>query len=227
MIKISDREIIDVVKFNDDKVIFVEKRPLGELNKYKANYYILNFTNGNKEPITKSAYLLKKFGNAYQGIEKKITNYIQCDAVTFPSKNVFVIFPNGQTGYFNEFGEIKWSGVLNYNDSYCVSAALDDDYFWTCCPEENCVIRYTADSIKLDLRIGSKDAMTFTKPIFASADNKYIYIANEDGRIRKISKSNFEISDIDSVYPNLKKFYKFGRFSIICTSNGAYIDKDE
>lgn len=227
MIKISDREIIDIVKFNDDKVIIVEKRPLGEFGRYKANYYILNFTNGSKESITKNAYLLKKYGNAYEGITEKITNYVQCGVITFNSKNIFVIFPNGQTGYFNEFGEMKWSGTLNYNDSYCTSVAEDGDYFWTCCPEENCVIRYTADSIKLDLRIGGSTSATFSKPIFASADEKFIYICNEDGRIRKISKANYAVTDFDGIYPNLKRFYKFGRFSFICTSTGAYIDKDE
>lgn len=226
MIKISDREIIDIVKYDDNKIIIVEKRPLGELDKYKANYYILNFTNGSKEHITKNAYLLKKFGASFQGITDTITNYVQCDAVTFPSRNVLVIFPNGQTGLFNEFGEMKWSGVLNYNDSICSSIAEDGDYFWTTCADENCVIRYTADSIKLDLRIGGKGSATFDKPIFVSADEKFIYVCNENGRIRKISKTNFAISDIDETYPNLKKFYKFGKFSIICTSNSAYIEKD-
>lgn len=227
MIKISDREIIDIINYNDNKMIIVEKRPLGELNKYKANFYALNFNNGSKEPLTKNAYLLKKFGNQFEKITDTITNYVQCDSIAFPSKNIFVIFPNGQTGLFNEFGEMRWSGVLKYNEHNCSSAAEDGEYFWTCCPDENCVIRYTADSIKLDLRIGSKDAPTFSKPIFASADDKFIYICNEDGRIRKISKSNFAVSDFNGTYPGLKRFYKHGRFSIICTSKGAYIEKDD
>lgn len=226
MIKISNKEIIDIIKFNDSKVIMVEKVPLDLSGKFKVNYFVLNLTNGSKEPITKNAYLLKKFGNPFKEITERINNYVQCDSITFPSKNVFVIFPNGQTGYFNEYGEMKWNGTLNYNEHNCSSATEDGDYFWTCCQEENCVIRYTADTIKVDLRIGSKDAFTFNTPIYASSDDEYIYVSNSDGRIRKIDKKHFTISDVDGVYPGLKKFYKYGRFSIICTSNGTFIDKD-
>ena len=226
MIKISNREIIDVIKYNDDKVIMVEKKPLGEFGKFKVNYYILNLTNGSKEAITKNAYLLKKFGNSFQEITESMNNFVQCDSIIFPSRNVFVIFPNGQTGYYNEYGEQKWQGILNYNDNCCCSATPDGNYFWTCCPDENCVVRYTADSIKVDLRIGSKDALTFTKPFFSSSDDNYIYICCEGGRIRKIDRKNFAVSDIKSVYDGLKKYYKFGRFSIISTLNGTFMDKD-
>ena len=48
----------------------------------------------------------------------------------------------------------------------------------------------------------------------------------EDGRVRMINKSTLDVIDIASNVPNLKRFYKFGRFSIICASSGAYIEKD-
>lgn len=226
MIKISDREIIDIIRFNDTKVIMVEKCPLDASGKFKVKYFILNLSNGCRESITKNAYLLRKFGDAHKEIVDKLNNFVQCDSLIFPSKSTFVIFPNGQTGYFNEYGEMKWSGILKYNDCFCTSAAEDGNYFWTCCPEENCVIRYTADTIKVDLRIGGKEAAAFNTPIFASSDESYIYIANSDGRIRTIDKKHYTVDDIDKVYSGMRRFYKFGRFSIICTPNGTFIDKD-
>ena len=49
MIKISNREIIDVVKYGSNKAIFVEKRPLfDEGGRYKVNYFVLNFDTGEK-----------------------------------------------------------------------------------------------------------------------------------------------------------------------------------
>ena len=162
----------------------------------------------------------------YEAITKKLIDFVQCDCAIFPSKNVFVNYPNGQTALFNQFGEMKWNGTLNYNDSPCSSCAIDGDYFWSCCRDENCVIRYSADSINVDIRIGSKESTTFNKPIFASADEKGVYICCEDGRVRMINKSTLDVIDIASNVPNLKRFYKFGRFSIICASSGAYIEKD-
>lgn len=226
MIKISNREIIDFVKYSEQKVIFVEKIPLDELGKYKVNYFVLNFENGEREAITKNAYLLKKFGSAFQSIIDEISNFVQCNAVIFPSKSVFVIFSNGQAGYFNSFGEMQKSGELKYNDSNCSYATEDGDYFWTCCKDENCVIRYTADSVKVDLRIGAKESGTFNNPIFISSDERFVYVCCEDGRIRKIDKSNFTVSDYSKTFNGLKRFYKYGRFAVICTTDGAFIDKD-
>lgn len=226
MIKISNKEIIDIVRYNEEKVIFVEKNPLDVVGKFKVKYFILNLSNGDKEVITKSAYLLKKFGSSYDVITKKLIDFVQCDCAIFPSKNVFVNYPNGQTALFNPFGEMKWNGTLNYNGSACSTCAIDGDYFWSCCRDENCVIRYSADSINVDIRIGSKESNTFNKPIFASADEKGVYICCEDGRVRMINKSTLDVIDIASNVPDLKKFYKFGKFSIICASSGAYIEKD-
>lgn len=226
LIKISNREIIDIVKYSDDKAIIVEKLPLGDIGQYKVNYFVLNFNNGDKEVITKNAYLLKKFGNAFHSISEKVINYVQCDAIVFPNKNTLVTYPNGQAGYFTPDGELKWSGELKYNDSFCCSAAADDDYFWNCCPNENCVIRYSADKLKVDIRIGSKDSNTFISPFFASADDNYVYVCCDNDKVRKIDKKNLAVSDVKGKYSGLKKFYKYGRFSIICTSDGAFIDKD-
>ena len=46
MIKISNREIIDVLKYSDDKVILVEKKPNVDASGYGVNYFILNFSTG-------------------------------------------------------------------------------------------------------------------------------------------------------------------------------------
>lgn len=226
MLKISNKEIIDVVKYSDDKAIIVEKKPLGDLNQYKANYFVLNFNNGSKEVITKNAYLLKKFGSSFEKISDTIANYVQCDASVLPNRNCIIVFPNGQAGLFNNEGNVKWNGELVYNESPVSGIAIDGDYFWSCCTGQNCVIRYNADNIKVDIRIGGKDANTFIRPTFVSADDKYIYVCCDNIKVRKIDKSNFTVSDINRSYVGLKKFYKYGRFSIVCTSDGAYIDKD-
>jgi hypothetical protein len=226
LLKISNKEIIDVVKYSDVKVIFVEKKPFGDLSQYKADYFILNFETGKKEVITKNAYLLKKFGSNYRKITEVLANFVQCDAYCTPSKNVLAIFPNGQAGMFDQLGNMQWNGTLNYNDKTVTSMAGDGEYFWTCCKDENCVIRYNCDNIKVDIRIGGKDATTFSKPNFISSDDDYIYVCCDNSKVRKIDKSNFTVTDIDATYEDLTKFYKLGRFSIICTKNGAYIDKD-
>lgn len=225
LVQISNREIIDCVKYGDNKAIFVKKEPTVYMNQFKASYFVLNFDNGEREVITKSAYLLRKFGSAYQSITSKITNFIQCSTLMLQNRNLLVMFPNGQVGLFDSNGIMQWNDMLDYNEAVVYGIAEDDGYFWSCCRDENCVIRYNCDNLKVDIRIGSKEANTFVKPDFISADDKYIYVCCNKNTVRKIDRQNFTVSDV-LTYPNINGFYKFGKYSVICTNNGAFVDKD-
>lgn len=224
MLRISNKEIIDVVKYSDDKVIIVEKVLLGDFSSYKPNYFVIDLNSGDKEVITKNAYLMIKFGSSYESIIAAVNNYAECESMILPSKNVLVVFPNGQAGVFDSDGEIKWNGTLKYNDSIVNGLAADGEYFWACCKGQNCVIRYTAENAKIDIRIGSANAETFVNPEFVSQDDEYIYVCCNSSNVRRIDKSNFVVSDVGSVVPGLKRYYKFGNTSILCTASGAYMD---
>lgn len=226
MHKISNREIIDVIKYSDSKVIIVEKLPVIEAG-YKVQYYIIDLKTLEKEVITKSAYLLKKFGQAYKKITEVINNYADCEAVILKSREVFIMFPNGQCGLFDSDGNMLWNKTFSYNDRVVSSLAYDGEYLWCCCKDENCVIRYSTDNFKLDLRIGSKDASTFCAPHFLSSDEESIYVCCSDMRLRRIDKGNLTISDVTQSIPSLKRFYRFDSYSLICTLDGAYITEDE
>ena len=193
-----------------------------------ANYYIFNLETLEKEAITKSAYLMKKFGSsAYQKISETIASFVQCDAAVLPNREVFVIFPNGQCGLFDPSGKMLWNKTLSYNNKNVSSLAADGEYVWCCCKDENCVIRYSADNFKVDLRIGGRDAQTFTAPSFLSANEDSIYVCCDNRKLRRIDKKNFTVTDVSSSIPSLQKFYRFGKYSLICTLDGAYIAADE
>ncbi|MBQ9228002.1 MAG: hypothetical protein IJ168_04135 [Eubacterium sp.] len=227
MKKISQHEITDVVRYADDKIIIVEKIPAA-LTKPNANYYVLNLKTFEKEAVTKSVYLMKKFGaSSYQKITEQLTAVPQCDAVILPSREVFVLFPNGQCGLFSSYGELQWNKTLSYNDKEVHSLAYENGYLWCCCTEENCVIRYAADNFKVDLRIGGKEADTFRSPTFVSSDGEGIYVCCEGKRLRKIDLTDLTVSDVSDGIPQLTRFYRFGKISLLCTANGAYIGEDE
>ena len=223
MFKISNRQIIDVVKYDINSAILVEKMPaLDGSSKYKVNYFVINFNTGEKENITKSAYQLSKFGNYYEQICNKINNYVDCDATQLNNKKILTIFSNGESGVFNN-GELEWNGNFSYNDSPLCGLALDGDYFWSFCKKENCVIRYSTENMSVDLRIGGKDNETFYQPCHISSDEKYIYVCCEPNKVRRIDRKSFVVSDYAEFKTNVLKFYKFHNNVIISTNNGCYL----
>ena len=226
MEKITNKEIIDVVKYSDDKLVFVQKNPLSDPIQFKADYYIINFKTGEKEVVTKKAYMLKKFGQASEKICSAISDFIQCQAMILKDKSVLVIFPNGQAGLFDSSGELLWTKELKYNEKPVFSLARDEDAFWSVCTDENCVMRYDTEKFGVDIRIGSKDNASFIAPHFASADEKYVYVCCSGDTVRKIDKETLIVSDVEESVPSLKRFYKFRGFSVFCCSDGLYIEED-
>lgn len=227
MLKISSREIIDVVRFEDNKAIIVEKKPMfDDMGKYKVGYFVINFESGEKEVITKTAYLRIKFGANYENIISQLGNYVQCDTYIMPNKNVLLLYPGGPAGQFDSDGKLQRDFVVEYNGNQVFGLAEDGDYFWSCCPKENCVIRFYADNIDVDIRVGGKDSSTFSSPSYASADKDYIYVVCDNSRVRKINKHDFTVSDVDKVYSDLCRYYQFGDYSIVCMSDCAYLDKN-
>lgn len=226
MIKISNREVIDVVRYGCNKAIFVEKKPmLDESGRYKVGYFVLNFDTGEKEVITKSAYLMQKFGSGYKRISDTLGNFVSCEAWLMPSRSVLVLFDNGQAGLFDSDGELKKDGMLSYQDSPVCGIAPDDDCFWCYCRSENCVMRYFVDGIKLDIRIGGRDAGTFSRPNFISSDDKSVYVCCDYSTVRVIDKSNFNVTDLGRSYDDMRRFYRFGEYGIVCTGTGTYVDR--
>ena len=59
---ISTKDIADVIKYNDESVIIVEKLPLPNGTQYKVQYSVVNFKTKSIDVLTKNAYLLKKLG---------------------------------------------------------------------------------------------------------------------------------------------------------------------
>lgn len=226
MIKISNRQVIDVVKHSFDKAILVEKKPLFDSENYNVSYFLLNFSNGEKEMVTKDVYLLKKYGANRKIISEKLGNFVTPSAMILPDRKILVMYPNGQTGLFDNDGNLKKDGQLSYNENAVASLASDGEYFWTACKNEDAVIRYQADGAKMDLRIGGKEQTTFKRPHFVSADEDYIYVCCDNSYVRKINKTDYSVSDVEGEFEGLTGYYKYGEFAIVTTVDGTYCTKD-
>ena len=106
MIKISNRQIVDVLRFSDDKAVLVEKKPNPDSTYYGVNYFILNFSTGEKEIVTKDAYLLKKYGTKRKEISEKLGNFVMPGAMILEDRSVLVIYPNGDGTWCDDDGNI-------------------------------------------------------------------------------------------------------------------------
>ena len=228
MIRISTKEIVDILPYGDGKAIVVEKNPLSTQEKrFKATYSVVDFEKKTKEVLTKNAYLLRKFGTAFKAISETIPNFVQCGAAILYDKRVLVIYPNGEAGIFDREGDLSWSGYFRYHNQIVCGLALEGKYFWTICPAEGCAIRYSCQTMQVDLRIGGKEAPTFVNPTHISADGENIYVCSHNKKVRKIEGANFTVSDYLRFDENVSAYYKFGKYSIAVLESGTYLFDDK
>lgn len=220
---ITNKEIIDVVRYSDTSAIIVEKVPLATSSQYKVKYSVVDFANKSIDVSTKSAYLLKKFGTNFKRISEIIPNFVQCEASVLYDRRVLAIYPNGEAGIFDREGELDWSGSFEYHDSPIKCLALEGKYFWSVCQEQNCVIRYYCQNMKVDLRIGAVDAKTFINPTHICIDNGDLYVCCDNNKVRRIDGRNYTVSDYLNFNNGIKKYYKFGDYAIAVMVDGTYV----
>ena len=220
---ISTKDIADIIKYNDDSAIIVEKLPLPNGTQYKVRYSVVNFKNKSIDVLTKGAYLLKKYGSNCNKISRAMPNFVQCDAAILYDRRVLAVFPNGEAGIFNREGELEWSGAFEYHDQPVKNVALEGKYFWSVCPNENCVIRYSCQNMGLDLRIGGKDTDTFINPTHISLDGDDIFVCCDNNKVRRIDGNNYTVSDYLNFTDTIKAFFKFGNYAIAVMVNGTYV----
>ncbi len=224
---ISSKEIVDIIKYSDNSVILVEKKPLPDPSQYKVQYSVVDFENKSIDVVTKGAYLLKKFGANFKRISQIIPNFVQCDSAVLYDRRVLAIYPNGEAGIFDRDGELEWSGVFEYHNKTVKHLALEGKYFWSVCPVENCVIRYSCQNMKVDLRIGGSEAQTFINPTHVSFDGSDIYVCCDSNKVRRIDGSNYTVSDYLNFTDSVKRFYKFGDNALAVMTNGTYLLDNE
>jgi len=203
VIRVSTKEIIDILPYGDGKAILVEKVPLANLSKFKASYSVIDFENSTKNVLTKNAYLLKKFGASFKTISETIPNFVQCDAALLYDRRVLVIYPNGEAGIFDREGELSWSGYFKYHDEIVYGP------------------------MQVDLRIGGKDAATFVNPTHISFDDGDIYVCSGGNKVRRIDGSNLTVSDHLTFDESVKQYHRFGKNSIAVLTSGTYLIEEK
>lgn len=105
--------------------------------------------------------------------------------------------------------------MFQYHDAPVKHLALEEKYFWSVCPGENAVIRYACQNMKVDLRIGGKDAQTFVNPRHICQYNGDLYVACGGNKIRKIDGMDYTVSDYRTFSQQVKRYHKFGQYALV------------
>ena len=221
MKRILNLNIIDIVPFSAG-LIFV-KSDKNEEGISKVSFFSYDAFSGEITTVTKSVYLLNKFGMAYEKISSRLGDFISCDTVRLPNHHTIVIYPTGEMGHFDETGKVIKTGDLYYNNAPARDAAFDGNSIWCVVPQRNAVIRYSVSAHKIIMRIGGDDNTAFNLPISASFYNDSIFVCNKTScEIRRIDINTLNVSDYIEFNEPVNKYFRFKDKEIVVLDSGIY-----
>ena len=221
MHKIVD-SVYDIIAFSNG-IIFTQKTVL-ENSAVKVNFFGYDIKRMQNTPVTKSVYLLNKFGAEYKKIAEQLGDYVSCDADIMPSKHSVVVYDTGETGIFSPEGDMIWSCDLNYQGSEVNGVAVDGNQFWCVVPDKNCVVCYSTAYKKFSMRLGSAESTSFQNPVSLSKYDDVLYICNKDSRkVRTINLKDYSVSDYRIFDEPVYKYLRSCGKEIVVLESGVYV----
>ncbi len=221
MQKIID-SVYDVIAFSNG-IIYTRKKTL-ENGSAKVSFYGYDIKRMQNTPVTKSVYLLNKYGNEYKKIAEQLGDYVSCAADVLPTKQVVVVYPSGETGMFSPEGDMIWSSDLLYHECEVSGAVWDGRQIWCVVPDENCIVSYSVSHKKFSMRIGSKTSNAFERPVSISRYDDELFVCNsESNKIRTISLKDYSVNDFRIFDEPVYKYLRSCGKEIVLLESGLYV----
>lgn len=222
MKKLMDIDIADIIPFS--KGIIVARQDTLRSGETRISFITYDVKLERPSQSTKGAYLLNKFGAAYEKITEKLDDYLSCDAAVLPNKHVAVAYTTGELGLFDEDGNLYWTGDLQYRDCPVSSVAAEKKYLWCVVPDNNCVVRYSPVTEKIVLRIGGDSSTAFSTPVSIANYGDTLYICNyKSCKIRTIDLKNFSVSDYKEFEEPVYRYIRTNDREIVELESGVYM----
>jgi len=222
MTKVISTKIIDVITFSKG-LIFVKKETLDD-GSFKVSFFSFELDTEKVAPVTKSVYLLNKFGPSYSPIAQQLGDYVTCSAGKLPGAETVVIYSTGEMGLFNKDGELIWTGDLFYRESPARDVALENKHIWCTVPDKNCLIRYSTVVNKIVMRIGGEDSEAFKNPVSLSSFDGMLFVCNQRSMmINTVDMKDFSVKSYRRFNEAVYKYMRVGEKEFVLLDSGVYM----
>jgi hypothetical protein len=219
-------------KISGDKVYSLHPLPDGFLFSYlveksetelTVGYKMVSFDTGKMTKVTKSIYMLTKFGAEYKAFIDKIKNYLTCFSIPLENGQTFIIERDGCSTLFGSDGEALWEGKLLYLGTPPGGVAVNGNTLWVSFPEHNALIRYNMKTLREELRIGGGHSpFEKVRGIFP-AGNKLFLCCKGSNSIWKLDTVSYQ-TELYFEFDEPVKDYKFiNKYEIVVLKSGIYL----
>ena len=219
-------------KISGDKVFSIHPLPDGFLyayciekteKHYKIGYKMVSFDKGKVSSVTKSIYMLTKFGADYKTFEGKIKNYLTCFSILMEGGQTFVIERDGTANIFGPGGEVLFSGTFLYQNTPPGGVAVNGNTLWVSYPEHNVLIRHTLSTLREELRIGGKKSPKKSATALFAAGTKLFICSRDTNSIWKMDVSTYQTELYYEFDEPALDYIFINKYEIAVLESGIYL----
>ena len=195
-----------------------------ERGKTQISFRFFNFTTHKVQKVTRSFYAQYKFGHGYVEILQQVKDYITCSVCEGPKDIINIVYPTGEFGIFECTGNLLFTGDLSYHDSPVRSCAPEDEFIWTCVPDQNAIVRYSKKLERIDFRIGGANTTAIGRPMAISRIGNDLYVCCKSSKnIKKVDLENYVATDYKKFEEPVLRYMRIQNSEVVVLSSGVYL----
>ena len=222
MIRIVSLDILDLLPFPSGILFAIKEK--AENGNDKISFYSFDVRTKSIATVTRSAYLLTKFGPAYPKIAEKLNDHISCDTVKLYNGGLFLLYSSGETGLFDDQGTLLKTDRLIYQDAPARDGAADDKYVWSVVPERNLIIKYSVTQNRVIMRIGGDGSTSFNAPSSVISDEQYLYVCNPGAKkINRVNLKTYAVEDFKRFDEPVYQYIQNEGHEFVVLASGVYM----
>lgn len=219
-------------KISGDNIYSLHPLPDGFLYSYlieksdeqlTVGYKMVSFETGKLSKVTKSIYMLTKFGAGYKSFIGKLKNYLTCFSISLENGQTFIVERDGVATLFSGEGTELWQGRLLYKNTPPRGIAASDNALWVSYPEYNTLVRYNLKTLREELRIGGeKSPLKRVRSVFSSG-GKLFLCCRGNNSIWKLDTTTYQ-TELYYQFEEPVRDYKFiNKYEIVVLKSGIYL----
>lgn len=175
------------------------------------------------ERIPVNTYIIAKYGEDGFRIAKQLGDFVTCILKPLSKNQNIASYSNGTIKMLDSYGEITDIHNVAYSGSEASYAEVVNDCLWLTVPDENAVIKYSPAFRRIEFRIGSKSEKAFSRPVFSSCYDNYLYVCNAASyKIKTISLESYSVKDYAIFNEPVHRYFRMNGKEYVMLNSGLY-----
>lgn len=189
-----------------------------------VSYWAYAFGGSSLIRVNRQVYLQAMFGAHFEQWQALMPDFVNYRFVDIGNKKYLSLYPTGEAKTYTREQELIWEGQLSYKDCGPSDVVRIGKSVWVAFPAGDTILRFSTDTMREELRIGSKKDNAFSRPCgLWSIDNKLIVCNAASNCIEMVDTDSYVVERYATFNEPVYQYFKIGATEVVLLKSGIYV----